>query len=192
MSPSSAADSVCRASAVILPEAEEVTDSTLRPPKRRQSSTGSNDSKRPRLDHIQSDANTSTAREPPPSVPDSKTERRRSGAVEERKRGQRLFGALLGTLSQSSSGASTQRRRVDIEKKQQAKLKQQAEDYDEQKRKKRDEILARRRDEQKVYDKQSVRSPWLARVGVMVADRQTDEPAPFESSCHGRLFEDEG
>jgi hypothetical protein len=37
---------------------------------------------------------------------------------EDRKRGQRLFGGLLGTLSQSSSSAA-QRRRADIEKKQQ-------------------------------------------------------------------------
>ena len=83
------------------------------------------------------------------------SERRRSGQMEERKRGQRLFGALLGTLSQSSSSAA-QKRRVDIEKKQQAKLKLQAEEYDEKKKQQMEAVMQIRRREQKKYDKQSV------------------------------------
>jgi len=76
--------------------------------------------------------------------------------VEERKRGQRLFGALIGTLAQSSS-STAQKRRADIEKKQQAKLKLQAEEYDEKKRKRFEDLMAIRRQEQKKLDKQSVR-----------------------------------
>jgi len=75
--------------------------------------------------------------------------------MEERKRGQRLFGALLGTLSQSSS-STAQKRRSDIEKKQQAKLKLQAEEHDEAKKQKLDALMEARRREQRIFDKQSV------------------------------------
>jgi hypothetical protein len=76
--------------------------------------------------------------------------------MEDRKRGQRLFGALLGTLSQSSS-STAQKRRTDIERKQQAKLKIQAEEQDEKTKLKREALDAIRRVEQKKYDRQSVR-----------------------------------
>jgi len=75
--------------------------------------------------------------------------------LEERKRGQRLFGALLGTLSQSSS-STAQKRRTDIERKQQAKLKLQADEFDEKKKQRLDAVMDFRRREQKKYDKQSV------------------------------------
>ena len=78
-----------------------------------------------------------------------------SGQIEERKRGQRLFGALLGTLSQSSS-STAQRRRTDIEKKQQAKLKLQAEEHDEKSKQRLEALMEVRRREQKKYNKQSV------------------------------------
>ncbi|KAL9612778.1 MAG: hypothetical protein Q9167_002663 [Letrouitia subvulpina] len=91
----------------------------------------------------------------PPRAQDTLSERRKSGQLEERKRGQRLFGALLGTLSQSSSSAA-QKRRTDIERKQQAKLKLQAEEYDEQKKQRLEALTATRRKEQKIYDKQSM------------------------------------
>lgn len=80
---------------------------------------------------------------------------RKTGADEERKRGQRLFGALLGTLSQSSNTAA-QKRRADIERKQQDKLKEQDAKYDENKKRRYEELMAARRREQKVYDRQTV------------------------------------
>jgi len=83
--------------------------------------------------------------------------------LEERKRGQRLFGALLGTLSQSSS-STAQKRRSDIEKKQQAKLNLQAEEQNEKKNQKLEALKVVRRREQKKYDKQSVRRIWFWRV----------------------------
>lgn len=76
--------------------------------------------------------------------------------MEERKRGRRLFGALLGVVSQSSSSAA-QQRRADIEKKQQAKLKKQDDERDERKQKELDALLEVRRQEQRVFDRQSVR-----------------------------------
>lgn len=96
--------------------------------------------------------------------PERRPGRQNSGA-EERKRGQRLFGALLGTLSQSSSTAA-QKRRADIEKRQQDKLKLQDEEYDELKRKKREELTQVRRKEQRVYDRESVSRPSFAQISI--------------------------
>jgi len=76
-----------------------------------------------------------------------------SGAAEERKRGQRLFGALLGTLSQTSAKPA-HRRRDEIEKRQQDKLRQKDEELADEKRKKRQELDALRRKEQQLWDKQ--------------------------------------
>ncbi|KAI9675330.1 MAG: hypothetical protein M1817_001233 [Caeruleum heppii] len=136
-------------SAVVLPEPLDPPPSPPPTAKRRQSSLSEQDSKRARLsiDGTHDDTH--------PSVPAS-SERRKSGQAEERKRGQRLFGALLGTLSQSSS-SSAQRRRADIERKQQTKLKAQAEEYDEKKKVELEKLMTMRRREQKRWDEQSMR-----------------------------------
>ncbi|KAL9021179.1 MAG: hypothetical protein Q9185_001580 [Variospora sp. 1 TL-2023] len=110
-------------------------------------------SKRPRLDSETSPNNLETSNSSKGA--ERREDRRRSGQMEERKRGQRLFGALLGTLSQSSS-STAQKRRTDIERKQQAKLKEQAEELDEQKKQRLESLMAVRRNEQKKYDKQSM------------------------------------
>ena len=148
------------ASAVILPEDSAETPVTSSSPilKRRQTSFSDDKSKRPRLSHGESNDRLGPAASLTTSATNSDraSERRKSGEVEERKRGKRLFGALLGTLSQSSS-STAQKRRTDIEKKQQDKLKQQAEEQDEKKKQKREALLAIRRREQVKYDKQSVR-----------------------------------
>jgi hypothetical protein len=75
--------------------------------------------------------------------------------LEERKRGQRLFGAVLGTLSQSSS-STAQRRRADIEMKQQAKLKLQMEAHDEKLKVELDRLKAVRTRKQEEFDERSV------------------------------------
>ncbi len=119
--------------------------------KRRQSSPRVGSAKRPRFDqHATADTGISAT-----PTQDELPDRRRGGQLEERKRGQRLFGALLGTLSQSSS-STAQKRRTDIEKKQQAKLKLQAEEYDEKKKQRLDALMAVRRREQRKFNKQSV------------------------------------
>ena len=142
------------ASAVILPEAEEVLTPSL---KRRQSSVSENDDfKRRRVSHDEGSLNQE------PAIPASAGAEARNGrleggqAAEERKRGRRLFGALLGTLSQSSSSSTAQKRRSDIEKKQQAKLKRQTEEVDERKKEKLEALTKARRREQRIYDRQSV------------------------------------
>lgn len=143
------------ASAVVVPESTE--QDPLTPFKRRQSSTSESGSKRARLSigasHDGKDEHTSAA-----APVDQRLERRKSGQVEERKRGQRLFGALIGTLAQSSS-STAQKRRADIEKKQQAKLRLQAEEYDEKKKKRFEDLMVIRRQEQKKFDNQSVHCP---------------------------------
>ena len=143
------------ASAVILPEAEEVPAPSL---KRRKSSVSEHeDSKRRRVSY---DEDVSKEE---PAVSASVRAEARNGRLEggqvaeERKRGRRLFGALLGTLSQSSSSSTAQKRRSDIEKKQQAKLKQQTEEADERKKEKLEALTKAREKEQRLYDKQSVR-----------------------------------
>ena len=145
------------ASAVILPE-DSAEEPTLSPTlKRRQSSFLDEQSKRPRLSRDESNSRLDFAGSPNISTDsvDRTSDRRKSGQVEERKRGQRLFGALLGTLSQSSS-STAQKRRTDIEKKQQAKLKQQADEEDEKQKQKREALMVIRKREQIKYDKQSV------------------------------------
>jgi pinin/SDK/memA/ protein conserved region len=66
-----------------------------------------------------------------------------------------LFGALLGTLSQSST-TTAQKRRADIEKKQLGKLQQRDEELEEEKRRTREKFDVIRKKEQKVWDEQSV------------------------------------
>ena len=157
------------ASAVILPESDPPpSPSTNR--KRRQSSFSDDRSKRPRLGRGDTDGDKSDTVTPLESATkdNQQLDRRRSGQMEERKRGQRLFGALLGTLSQSSS-STAQKRRTDIEKKQQAKLKLQAEEQDEMKKQKLEALLVVRRREQRKFDKQSVRSKY--RTGRLTSHR---------------------
>lgn len=141
------------ASAVIVPEEAEQLTKPSEVGKRKISSASEERSKRPKLD---TEANPHNAEAPrPPAASDRLQDRRRNGQMEERKRGQRLFGALLGTLSQSSS-STAQKRRTDIERKQQAKLKSQAEEFDEKKKQRLEALMVVRRKEQKKFDKQSV------------------------------------
>ena len=145
------------ASAVILPETQDHPHSAQPTLKRRKSSPSSPGSKRQRLgqDEDLKRADSSAASPPSASREDRMNDRRRSGQLEERKRGQRLFGALLGTLSQSSS-STAQKRRSDIERKQQAKLRLQTEEENEKKRAKLNALMEVRRREQKKFDRQSV------------------------------------
>lgn len=94
---------------------------------------------------------------PPAPAQDRPAERRPNlqGREEDRKRGQRLFGGLLGTLSQSSTTAA-QKRRADIEKRQRDKLKSQADEYDGLKKRRRERRDAIRREEKPFYEREVV------------------------------------
>ncbi|KAG8531491.1 uncharacterized protein KY384_003120 [Bacidia gigantensis] len=149
---------VAVASAVILPETEDSTPIVPPTVKRRRSSESSPHSKRARLSQnaAKDDQESSFPRPNQLSREDRLNERRKTGPLEERKRGQRLFGALLGTLSQSSSSTAS-KRRADIEDKQRTKLKQQNEEENEKKRANIEAIIEVRRQEQKIFDRQSMR-----------------------------------
>ncbi|KKZ67652.1 hypothetical protein EMCG_06712 [[Emmonsia] crescens] len=172
------------ASAVALPEQEESPDGRL---KRRQSPADDNESKRRRLssENTRPESKESQTSSPTIAAPkaisnatDQRDSRRKSGVVEERKRGQRLFGALLGTLSQSSSTAA-QKRRADIEKKQQTKLRMQEDEYNELTRRKQEDLLAVRRKEQRIYDAQSMRLRHLNQLAMAHFLKTTAEPVLY-------------
>src|SRR6266536_3150628 len=143
------------ASAVAIPESDEPPQSsptaTL---KRRQSSASVPDSKRPRLSTDANATSQDDASEPPSATsPTRPPDRRRSGIADDRARNKRMFGGLVGHLTQASP-SNAQKQRGEIERKQQAKLKLQAEEREEEKRKKREDLLVVRRREQRIYDKQ--------------------------------------
>ena len=168
------------ASAVAVPEPTEPSkpDSPPSNPLKRRKSSSVESTKRPRLN---SENAVATAVEPhingtqqsPPAAPETEQppdRRRRPGQEEERKRGKRLFGALLGTLSQSS-GSGSQKRRVDIEKKQQAKLRIQREEEDEERKRGLDDLVEIRKEEQKGWDEEAV-SFWYGNVCLV---QRTDD-----------------
>lgn len=88
----------------------------------------------------------------------ARTSRTQTSQDEERRRGRRLYGALLGTLSQQQGPqeSAAQKRRMAIERKLQDKLRLQDEAYGELRRQRRDELMARRRREQRLYDVEAV------------------------------------
>ncbi|EFR04745.1 pinin/SDK/memA domain-containing protein [Nannizzia gypsea CBS 118893] len=150
------------ASAVALPEPPQYPSPEALP-KRRQSTSSNSSSKRRRLsaDGVSEHATqsaipsySSDTRRPNDSGDVRAANQPRTGRDEERKRGRRLFGALLGTLSQSSS-TPAQRKRSEIDRKQQAKLKLQDKEYNELTKKKYEDLLAARRKDQVLYDSQS-------------------------------------
>jgi hypothetical protein len=133
------------ASAVVLPEEPLPPASPPNGHKRRQSSVNEDSSKRPRLDH--DDVTTEHQPENKPAAP-----KRR-----ERGRERRLFGAVLGALSQNPSTTAAQKRRSEIEKRQLDQRKQQDEEGEQRKA----ERVARRKiqrwKEQKRFERDSVR-----------------------------------
>jgi hypothetical protein len=134
------------ASAVVLPEELSVPASPVNGQKRRQESISEDAAKRPRLSQ---DAAASDRRN---SVNDKKP----APVRREKGRERRLFGAVLGALSQNSA-TTVQKRRTEIEKRQQAQRKH--EDHEDEQRK--TERAAKRKEqrwkEQKHFERESVR-----------------------------------
>lgn len=170
------------ASAVVVPEVEPSIPTG--PSKRRQSSIASpKDAKRPRLDtsgsfgqsHDAQSGNLSSAQSPPSASSNAAGSRAsisaRGGTDEDRRRGKRLFGGLLGTLAQGGSSSRVSKKKQDVEekllakqreqdeleRKQKEKLKLEDEEREELKRLQRLKLDERRRGEQKAWDEQSVR-----------------------------------
>jgi len=80
---------------------------------------------------------------------------KRSSVQEEKKRGQRLFGGLLSTLSQSTP-TGQQKRRQDIEKRQAEKAQQQKLDDEVRKAEKLAKLIKIRAIEQTKFIEESV------------------------------------
>lgn len=148
------------ASAVALPEPDTIQQPRDITTKRRNSSITDHDSKRRRLS-ADGDASPHAQRRPSQSSPvererpDERKPAPRGRKEDERKRGQRLFGGLLGTLSQSSTSAA-QKRRADIEKRQQDKLKNQAEEFDGRQSRRKERREAIRKKEMPFYEREAV------------------------------------
>jgi len=151
-------------SAVILPEPAQPQSPRT---KRRQSSASDTASKRPRLSHNGSAASPSALpsssgttdsikQQSPPQREANEKPSRKSSIQEEKKRGQRLFGGLLSTLSQSTPNGQ-QKRRLEIEKRQAEKAKQQKLDDETRKAEKLAKLKAVRQEEQIKFNAESMR-----------------------------------
>ncbi|KAH8801504.1 pinin/SDK/memA/ protein conserved region-domain-containing protein [Xylogone sp. PMI_703] len=155
------------ASAVIIPESDPLSI------KRKQSPTPEpTPSKRSRLSNEGSIESATTlraspSREPEPAsepLPDAPREpskdggldRRKTSIQEERKRGQRLFGGLLSTLSQSAPNGQ-QKRRQEIERRQLEKAKQQKVEDEGRRAEKLAKLNAVRKVEQVKFEREVMR-----------------------------------
>jgi hypothetical protein len=155
------------ASAVVLPDPLPSTEPGPSPSaKRRLSSEHDEPSKRPRTSSEQS-TNPSLMplkTSPEPTIKKEKLadkpinhgpERRKVSVQEERKRGQRLFGGLLSTLSQTTPNSQA-KRRLEIEKRQQEKAKLQKAEDDRRRARKREDLVTTRKTEQAKFEEASV------------------------------------
>ncbi|KPI39390.1 uncharacterized protein AB675_5248 [Cyphellophora attinorum] len=162
------------ASAVAIPEQPPLsppTEPAASPSRKRRPSSQSSTTespKRPRLDtvHTHGSASSISHASPPPSTtsamspPLRRHPLRAASNTEEKKRGQRLFGGLLSTLSQKSPAFTTKptvhKRRDEIEQRQRDRLKRDDEERVEERRLKREELERVRRVEQKRWERESL------------------------------------
>lgn len=153
------------ASAVIIPELEDADEAQPAPvspvtQKRRMSSVTDQDSKRPRLNSIDQNGNhekngTVNGKETAPAAPTKR----------ERGRERRLFGAVLGALSQNPASAA-QRKRAEIEKRQRAQREAEVQEDDHRKAERAARRKAQREKEQKRFERESVRFRGRVWVGM--------------------------
>jgi ATP-dependent Lon protease len=121
------------------------------PTKRRPSHSSPETAKRPRLS-IDNGSEATTADK----------RRRITGAEEEKRRGKRLFGALLGTIGKFQKETSSVRartnavKRKEVELKLQEKLKAQTEELDERRKREDEDLSLRKRVEAREFEKRAV------------------------------------
>lgn len=133
------------ASAVVLPE--ELQAPASPPFKRRNSSVSGDNAKRRRLDDDRaSNDGRNKLTDSKPAAP----------VRRERGRERRLFGAVLGALSQNTATAG-QKRRAEIEKRQQARRQSETEESEQRKAERIAKRMEQRRIEQKRFEKDLVR-----------------------------------
>jgi ABC-type phosphate transport system auxiliary subunit len=149
--------------------------------------------KRARLDSTNNDRNGSAGS--PVAPKDQNQDRRpRNAREEEKKRGRRLFGGLLNTLSRTTSNTSSQKKRQDIERRQ-ARVQQQRVEDDKHREEKLAKLKRVRLVEQVRYDEQVVRPPCtihtLYTEMACSLTRRTDANTAFQSSCSGSFSSDQ-
>lgn len=172
-------------SAVVIPDEPQPQPQPESPTqprslKRRQSSISSETSKRPRLDAPSSNdrAGSPTTQSPttsrdgasamsPPRQTDAGRRKSSLNVEQDKSRNRRLFGSLLGTLSQSSrpskSAAGTNAasarnsRREEIENRQRERLKRENQELADTARRKKEEVDRVRRIEQRIWDEEGMR-----------------------------------
>ncbi|KAF4987931.1 hypothetical protein FGRMN_10063 [Fusarium graminum] len=84
-------------------------------------------------------------------------DRRKLATQEEKKRGKRLFGGLLSTLSQTAGGTQ-HKRRLEIERRQQERIHKQSIEDDKVREEKRARLTEIRKGEQIVFDEEVMRN----------------------------------
>ncbi|KAF4976202.1 hypothetical protein FZEAL_7094 [Fusarium zealandicum] len=89
----------------------------------------------------------------------AEADRRKLATHEEKKRGKRLFGGLLNTLSQTT-GSTQQKRRLEIERRQQERLQKQTAEDDRAREEKRARLTDSRMGEQLVFQEKVYYLPW--------------------------------
>jgi hypothetical protein len=95
---------------------------------------------------------------------------RRNVSLEEKKRGQRLFGGLMSTLSRSTTGTQTQRR-LEIERRQQEKAQQRRAEDEKRRAERLEQLKKTRQIEQVKLDERAVcHRPTVSEYDYVVAD----------------------
>ncbi|EHK97138.1 hypothetical protein M7I_7149 [Glarea lozoyensis 74030] len=156
------------ASAVVLPDPVPAEPALSPTAKRRLSSEPIEPSKRVRTSSeeakneiaapLETSPESATQNKPSTDKPvEPRTDRRKASVQEERKRGQRLFGGLLSTLSQTAPNTQT-KRRLEIEKRQQEKAKQQKAEDEKRRARKREDLVVTRKSEQIKFQESAVRT----------------------------------
>ncbi|KAI0428605.1 pinin/SDK/memA/ protein conserved region-domain-containing protein [Xylaria sp. FL1042] len=148
------------------PESESIADQSRDPAttnaqqKRKASSpitaedTNPSSAKRTRVDGEKSDERHESR---PQSARQTGTDRREMARQEEKKRGRRLLGGLMNTLSQANAG-SQHRKRQDIERRQQAKSTQQRAEEERLRMQRLSKLEAVRKAEQLKFDEQVLKT----------------------------------
>lgn len=90
-------------------------------------------------------------------MPSRSPERRKSATQEEKKRGRRLFGGVLSTLSQTPSQSSQHSRRQEIEQRQKERMQSQDSEAAQRRAQKLERLHSVRMAEQIVFEEQVVR-----------------------------------
>lgn len=206
-------------SAVLIPEEPQAHVDTGRqspPPKRRLSSTSisSASSKRPRLDLTSSNPAPGSLSPPsnaaaspktrndgqamsPPRQSDMRRRQSSQNLEQDKSRNRRLFGSLLGALSQpsrpaKSSTASTTKaaqnsRREEIESRQRERLKRDSDEIAALARKKKQDLDRVRQVEQRRWDEQAMKSRHRHLRAAAGCLRTTTEPRLVSAPSRGKI-----